>query len=438
MTKKKEREIVIEGKTKIVYANPDSRQIVDIFSKDEITKNDNPDETEILKNKGVWANTTTCRVFELLQNCGLPVAYIGQTGKREFSAERCDMIFLEVVVRRNAVGSYLKRSPHLKQDDGMPPYRFHNLVVEFFLKTTGGKIINRFNEAVGNTPVDDPFIINPNEDTWELYHPKKPKWDSDSKLNIQVLASEILPPGVSIKMLEALAIESFLVSESAWSFCGDRLIDWKIEFGISRLDRLLKISDVIDNDSWRRRNRLWEEASKQLFRDNANMSLIAQKYQETAELSERFHIPEQTIVVWRGSKKDPEIKIPNLPGLKTLNIVESGHKATGKSLAKLENIINQYPEGGVIIAEVGLSNGLGPILAARTNWTVIAVPISAKGFPNDVWSSLRAPSSVPLLTALNPENAVLAALNILAQKNPAIYAHRQAKIEELDDNIMII
>ena len=42
------------------------------------------------------------------------------------------------------------------------------------------------------------------------------------------------------------------------------------------------------------------------------------------------------------------------------------------------------------------------------------------------------PGNVPLCTVLSHKNAVLAALNILAQKNPVAYMKRQATIESLD------
>jgi phosphoribosylaminoimidazole carboxylase/phosphoribosylaminoimidazole-succinocarboxamide synthase len=60
---------------------------------------------------------------------------------------------------------------------------------------------------------------------------------------------------------------------------------------------------------------------------------------------------------------------------------------------------------------------------------VITVPASAKDFPEDVWSSLRAPSNVPVMTVLEPSNAILAALQILAENNPLIYAELRGKIE---------
>jgi phosphoribosylcarboxyaminoimidazole (NCAIR) mutase len=71
------------------------------------------------------------------------------------------------------------------------------------------------------------------------------------------------------------------------------------------------------------------------------------------------------------------------------------------------------------------------MLAARTSWPVIAVSMTAKERPHDVWSSLETPSQVPLLTALSVKNAILAALNMLAQKNPIAYMHRQYAIEQL-------
>ena len=42
------------------------------------------------------------------------------------------------------------------------------------------------------------------------------------------------------------------------------------------------------------------------------------------------------------------------------------------------------------------------------------------------------PSDVPNATMLKEKNAILNALNILAQKNPAAYMYRQYAIEELD------
>ena len=136
---------------------------------------------------------------------------------------------------------------------------------------------------------------------------------------------------------------------------------------------------------------------------------------------------------WRGSESDKIPDIPELAGLKLEKPVISGHKKTVLVTKELERLHALYPEGGVIIALVGMSNGLGPILSARTDWPLISVCTTANEFPEDVWSALRMPSNVPNATMLDAKNAVLCALNILGQKNPAIYAHRRKEIEELDD-----
>ncbi|MCF7733981.1 MAG: AIR carboxylase family protein, partial [Akkermansiaceae bacterium] len=67
---------------------------------------------------------------------------------------------------------------------------------------------------------------------------------------------------------------------------------------------------------------------------------------------------------------------------------------------------------------------------------VITVPAGYSKFPDDVWSSLRTPSNVPVMTVLNPTNAALAALNILALRNPSLHASLRADIEARTLNVV--
>jgi phosphoribosylaminoimidazole carboxylase / phosphoribosylaminoimidazole-succinocarboxamide synthase len=90
----------------------------------------------------------------------------------------------------------------------------------------------------------------------------------------------------------------------------------------------------------------------------------------------------------------------------------------------------------VVIAHIGRSNGAGPTLSALSAAPVITVPASAKDFPEDVWSSLRAPSNVPVMTVLEPANAVLAALQILSARNPRLYARVRGEIEARSINVI--
>lgn len=423
--------VVAEGKTKVLYKSEDKPGLVLVKSKDDITKNDDPSQTKVMANKAVHSTNTTCSVFSLLKQSGIPVAFEKQISETEFMASECKMIPLEVVIRRYAVGSYLKRFPNLEKKNGETPHRFHRLVFELFLKTTGKKIVGFNGEGYGEIPVEDPFITNPCEEQWILCEPKQPSWSSKADTGLKFNQDAFLPASVTVSQIEEITRKTFLVLEGAWARLGCRLIDFKIEFGIGPNGELL-VSDVIDNDSWRLRTADWQELSKQLFRDNAEMGEIADKYALVAELVKKFTIPKQALVMWRGSKDDKLPDVPVIAGIEKIEVVISGHKSPAMALDKLEEIQATFPEKGVIVAVVGMSNGLGPTLAARTCWPVIAVPVTAKERPHDVWSSLETPSNVPLATILSPKNTVLASLNILAQTNPIAYMHRQYAIEELD------
>jgi len=432
--------ILTEGKTKKVWSVEGHPEMVNVENKNEITKDDNPEATKILENKAIYATATTCAVFSLLKEAGIPVAFKERISETEFLAMKCKMIALEVIVRRYAVGSYLKRFPNLERKRGEMPNRFHRLIFELFLKTTGGKIVTKDGDVCGNTPVeqstgraiDDPFIFNPSENVWDLRHPKIPNWDEKSNLHCSVFKSNILPENITVEMIEEIARKTFLVLEGAWAGIRCRLIDFKIEFGIGSNGELL-VADVIDNDSWRLRTEDWQELSKQLFRDNANMGDIEDKYALVASLVNRFSIPKQAVVVWRGSINDQLPDFPVVPGVVFEDVIFSGHKSPQVCIEELEELLTKYPEGGVVLAYVGKSNGLGPTLSARTSWPVINIPLTAESFPADIWSNLRMPSAVPAMTMLpSYGNPILAALNILGLKNPAAYAYRQFAIEKLD------
>lgn len=435
--------LLTEGKTKKIWQVSGQDESVIIEHKKTITAFDDPKFTKEFDTKAVYSTTTTCRVFELLQKAGIPIAYQEQISPTEFLAKNCAMIPLEVVARRFAVGSYLKRHPELASKKNKNPHRFHRLVTEFFLKTTKGKLTSSDGRAVIVNGLDpkkgeeDPLIINSHQANWKLFHSKKPSWDPDADLNKSVSASSIIENSARqrIKEMEDIIRRVFLVLEGAWNTLGLRIIDIKIEFGITTtadLDRLV-VADVIDNDSWRLRDAEWQELSKESFRQGEALDEVERKYGIVTSLVEQFRIPKQILVFWKGSDSDKDSS-PNLqiPHIDTMEVILSGHKSPRLSINLLNNLIGDYPDGGVIMAKVGRSQGLGPMLAARTNWPVVAIPATIDESPEDIWSSIRMPSNVPLLTAWPEENAMLAAQNILAQKNPLLYMWRQKQIEELD------
>jgi hypothetical protein len=198
--------------------------------------------------------------------------------------------------------------------------------------------------------------------------------------------------------MRRFARQAFLVLEKAWQLEGGTLVDLKVEFGFDAKGKLL-LADVIDNDSWR----VLESGSyidKQVYRDGGALDDVAAKYRRVADITGHFRVPRQRIILWRGSEKDnPE--------------------AFTKALGDL----------GTMMEVVTCSIHKGPVLSALSTTPVITVPASVKDFPEDVWSSLRAPSSTPVMTVLEPSNAVLAALQILSARNPRIYAHVRGEIE---------
>lgn len=421
--------LVIEGKTKSAYEVIGEPNLLVMESKNDITAFNDPKFTQQMAGKAVFSTTTTCRVFEFLEACGIPTAFVAQIGPTEFVVKKTEMVCLEAVARRLAIGSYTKRFPWKKQD---VPLRFHRLITELFLKTTkGGLIIDGETLVKGLTPeLDDPFIINPHDATWKLFNPKLPEFHEKANLGITVEATKVLK-GQSIEEMDKLLRKTFLALEGLFQVLGYRFADFKIEFGITSDSRLV-VSDVIDADSWRLLSWDWKSFSKQAFRDGENMGEIEKKYGIIARMAEFFRLPRQALIIWKGSDKD-NFDIPKdiKRFLKVEEVILSGHKGTHSTLMRLEEIMRNYPDGGVIIAKVGRSNGLGPVISAHTAWPVIACPADPKA-DRDIWSSLNMPSNMGMTTCLYDGNAILAALNILAPKNPAIYMMRQLELEKLD------
>ena len=196
---------------------------------------------------------------------------------------------------------------------------------------------------------------------------------------------------------------------------------------------------MIDNDSWR----VLENGAyidKQVYRDGGTLDTVAANYKQVAETTDHFRLPRQRIILWRGSESDKtEAFAEALGDLKDLMTVVtcSIHKEPVAACGILNRMVQEVPDS-VVIAFIGRSNGAGPTLSAMSTIPVITVPASAKDFPEDVWSSLRAPSKVPVMTVLEPSNAVLAALQILSARNPRVYAQVRGEIENRMVNTLTI
>ncbi len=411
--------LVTEGKTKKIHSIKGS-DMVEVVAKDDITAGDGA-KHDIIPDKGRLATATTSNVFRLLKTCGLPVAFGEQDSAISFTAPKCEMLPYEVVVRREAHGSYLKRNPHLAKGQLFP-----QLIVEFYLKTKDK------NWKGKSLVADDPFMQFADDDKEiKLLNPAKPLQGQEPFLVLPV--KEVFSrkeESKSFPDMRRIARQTFLVLEKAWQLEGGTLVDLKVEFGYDAKGKLL-LADVIDNDSWR----VLEGGAyidKQVYRDGGALDDVAAKYRQVADITSRFHVPRQRIILWRGSEKDKTDAFSEALGeLKDLLAVVtcSVHKEPMRGAATLYKMLQEVPDT-VVIAFIGRSNGAGPVLSALSAAPVITVPASAKEFPEDVWSSLRAPSSVPVMTVLEPSNAILAALQILSARNPKLYAHVRGAIED--------
>ena len=213
----------------------------------------------------------------------------------------------------------------------------------------------------------------------DLYHPALPLAGSSPFLVLPVPKMFRLEYR---KQMESTARKVFLILEKAWQLLGRRLADFKVEFGFNKRGDIL-LADVIDNDSWR----LIFDGNyqdKQIYRDGGALDDVTAKYKLVRDLTYRFAVPKQAVILWQGSpddKPDPffeefnKYRGPYFDII--LHVQESAHKKPVHVYQRLARLTQEYPES-VIIADVGLSNGLGPILAANCSVPVIAVPQKIK------------------------------------------------------------
>ena len=237
-----------EGKTKVVYADPADPALAVIVHKDDITAGDGA-RRDRLPGKGALSGRTTSNVFRLLRASGIPTHFVDAPAADEMVVRRCDMIPLEVVMRRIATGSYLKRN------DVPEGTRFDPTVVELFFKDDANH---------------DPLV----DADWIVAH--------------GVATAD------EIDRLTDIGRQVFQTLEAAWAKQDVQLVDLKIEFGRDADGNLL-VADVIDNDSWR----IWpggrKEAmlDKQVYRDTTEVTDealrgVLTKYQQVAALTDDF------------------------------------------------------------------------------------------------------------------------------------------------------
>ena len=215
---------ICEGKTKAVFTTffPG---IVDIYIKNDVTAKDGGVK-DMFEEKGIISNEITSNIFLFLHRNGIKSHFIDRVSKESFYAQKCDMIPIEVVVRRVASGSYLKRNPEAEKDTD-----FKEPVVEFFLKDDSRH---------------DPYI-NINEGGKWCLHNAKSLLSVDSCIG--GIKSLLTKDETSEVIRQANNI--FLLLEWFWKKRGFKLFNFKLEFGrISRCKEKIILADVITPDEW--------------------------------------------------------------------------------------------------------------------------------------------------------------------------------------------
>lgn len=137
------------------------------------------------------------------------------------------------------------------------------------------------------------------------------------------------------------------------------------------------------------------------------------------------------VVVVMGSKKDEAHAKKICAFVKRFNVacemhVASAHKQTNRVLE-----ITKRHQDCVFVAVAGRSNALGGVLDGNSSCPVINCPPYSQKYKGlDVLSSLRMPSRIASSTVLDPENAGLAALKILALKDAKLRTKLKAFLRE--------
>jgi len=254
-----------EGKTKIIWVRIRKRKKRGLAQNKPFVTAGDGKHREFVTGKEIAVTETTCNIFRLLNRSGIPTHYHKKINADTYLISLLDMIPIEIVVRRKAFGSYLKRNSH--EAEGTT---FAQPLVEFFYK---------------NDTMSDPMMIwQPEHQCFRLYHPHEPPEERGAIGDLKAGLDPLIPRNeAEIERLEVIAIEAFLVLEEAFKHVGITLVDFKIECGRLYEGDLMRIvlADEISPDSCR----LWDvKTNEKLDKDRFRRDLgkVEEAYQEVA------------------------------------------------------------------------------------------------------------------------------------------------------------
>ncbi|MBU0478770.1 hypothetical protein KKC91_09425 [bacterium] len=212
---------IAEGKTKIIYRNPEDEKTVYMVFKDDITAGDGV-KHDVIMGKALVDWKTNRDTFELLNRKGVRTHYISSPEEKVALVRKLDRkINLEVVSRRVAAGSILKWG------NAAEGQRYNTVITQFHYK---------------DDPLHDPMLDN----AYIAYIIKAKS-------------------GFEYAAMKKINEQAFGYLEAAFAHFDVQLIDIKLEYGI--IDGEVYLIDEISGGSFR----LWPYAHKNPNLNQANV-----------------------------------------------------------------------------------------------------------------------------------------------------------------------
>jgi len=252
--------IINEGKTKIIYENPDDAKTVFMVFKDDITAGDGA-KHDVIEGKALVDWSTNRNIFEYLNRKGVRTHYIESPKEKVSLVNKLDFkINLEVVTRRVAAGSILKWG-NVEEGTWYDP-----LITQFHYK---------------DDPLHDPML----DDAYVEYIIR-------AKGGGEVYAD-----------MRSINVEVFEHLEAAFAHFGIQLVDFKLEYGL--IDGKATVIDEITGGSFR----LWPYAKenpnltgpnvlseldpkgrldKDTYRMGEDLARVQSKFQQIEQITEKF------------------------------------------------------------------------------------------------------------------------------------------------------
>ena len=223
-----------EGKAKIIFASPDKYLVIQHF-KDDATAYNNQKRASI-EGKGILNNRISEHILSSLKDVGIENHLIKRLNMREQLVKKAEIFPIEFIVRNIATGSLTKR---LGIEEGTV---LDYPLIEYCLK----------DDKLGDPIISREHILNF-------------KWLNLIELNLI--------------NKQCLRINDYL--QGLFRGIGIKLVDFKIEYGKTKLNETIILADEISPDTCR----LWDqETDKKLDKDRFRKDLgnVVEAYQEVA------------------------------------------------------------------------------------------------------------------------------------------------------------